>query len=272
MVLLPLDVDSLHRRFTSADPFPHVVLDDVIEPEFARRIAASLPSFEQSLQRGFRFETVNERRKVQVTDRAALSPPLRELLDALHSPEWLETLGRITGIPGLLADERLLGGGLHQTGRGGRLDVHTDFNYVPDVQWFRRLNLLLYLNPGWREEWGGELELWDDQVKNCRVRVSPVLGRCVVFATSTKSFHGTTTIRSPDDVPRSSFALYYYTREAPPDFNDQFQGTVFRARPNERLKGRVLMPLERRWNLAKWHVRQWWNRLRRRDPDKLRGT
>lgn len=271
MALLPLDLAALQQQFASAQPFPHVVIDQVLEPGFAREIVASLPSFTESIQHGLRFETVNERRKVQVNDPKLLSPPLQRLLAVLHSQEWLDQLGQITGIPGLLADDRLLGGGLHQTSHGGRLDVHTDFNYVPDMQWFRRLNLLIYLNPEWPEPWGGQLELWDEKVERCCVSVLPTLGRCVIFATSTKSFHGTTTIRSPENVPRSSFALYYYTREAPPHFNDQYQGTVFRARPHERFKGRVLMPLERRWTLAKWHVRQWWNRLLGRRPTKLPG-
>ena len=37
----------------------------------------------------------------------------------------------------------------------------------PEASWGRRLNLLLYLNEGWQEDWGGAVELWDPEVKVC---------------------------------------------------------------------------------------------------------
>src|SRR5262249_15689574 len=140
--------------------------------------------------RGHAFKSVNEREKVQITDVRLFPEPVARLNAALASPEFLSDLSYITGISGLLADDQLVGGGIHVTGPGGRLDVHVDFNYVESRRLHRRLNLLLYLNPMWEEQWGGQIQLWDKLVTECRQAFAPTLNRCVIFETSDISFHG----------------------------------------------------------------------------------
>ncbi len=77
---------------------------------------------------------------------------------------------------------------------------------------YRRLNLLLFLNEGWREEWNGDLELWDREKRGCEVRIAPDAGRAVLFETSDTSFHGhPAPLACPDGVSRRSIALYYYS-------------------------------------------------------------
>src|SRR5262249_52450765 len=152
----------------------------------------------------------------QITDTKLFPEPVARLNDALASPEFLADLSYITGIPGLLADSALAGGGIHVTGPGGRLDVPVGFNYIEDRKLHRRLNLLLYLNPVWDEQWGGHIQLWDKDVSACEAAFVPALNRCVIFETSDLSFHGVTPVTSAAPYPRQSFATYYYTREAPP--------------------------------------------------------
>jgi Rps23 Pro-64 3,4-dihydroxylase Tpa1-like proline 4-hydroxylase len=43
------------------------------------------------------------------------------------------------------------------------LRVHADFNKHRIYDLDRRINLLLYLNDDWHDEYGGHLELWDRQ-------------------------------------------------------------------------------------------------------------
>jgi len=229
----PLDIPRLHGEFRAAQPFPHVVIDDFLEPTFAREVAAAYPTFERALQVGTRFETEFEHLKVQITEPDQFPAPVRAVFDDLAAPEFLATLSQVTGIDKLLADPDVNGGGIHQTASGGRLDVHVDFNFVPDRGVFRRLNLLLFLNPRWLDEWGGMLELWDASVTRCARSITPVLNRCVVFATSSTSYHGVTQVRTPGGEVRNSFSAYYYTAKAPPGFDDDFHGTVFRRRPGE---------------------------------------
>ena len=122
--------------------------------------------------------------------------------------------------------------------------MHVDFNYIESRKLHRRLNLLLYLNPVWDEQWGGHIQLWDKDVTDCRQAFAPALNRCVIFETSDISFHGVTPVTAAAPFPRQSFATYYYTREAPPHWKGVAHSTIFKARPDERLRGYVLMPAE----------------------------
>lgn len=241
----PLDIQGLRQQYQSASPFPYFTIDNFLLPEFAAEVVAAYPSYEQARTMGREFSAVNERLKVQITDSSLFPQPVRRLSEALASPAFLSALEQVTGIPRLLADEQLAGGGMHLTGPGGRLDVHVDFNYVPDRQLHRRLNILFYLNPDWPTAWGGEIELWDADVRN-RVRsYTPAMNRCLVFETSETSYHGVSPNICPPGHVRRSFAAYYYTREAPAGWDGHTHSTVFKARPDEAIRGAVLMPAEK---------------------------
>jgi hypothetical protein len=228
-----LDDPDLVSRYQTAKPFPHIVLDDFVAPDRAQALASALPAFGDALAVGTSFDSPYEKLKVQVTDPAHFAPPVRALHERLSSPEFLAELSELTGIPDLLADPELSGGGIHETDSGGRLDVHVDFNFMPQRQWWRRLNLLLYLNDGWQRDWGGILELWNEDVSRCEVEVVPELNRCVIFTTGDYSYHGVTAVSSPPGRPRKSFSAYYYTATPPPGWRDEFHGTLFKARPGE---------------------------------------
>ncbi len=255
-MIRPLDLDGLRERFRSAVPFPYIVIDNFLEPGVAEELAGAYPSFEQAMREGFSFNHVNEQRKIQMTELAKLPPLVQRLNAAISSPEFLASVEHITGIPKLISDEKLSGGGMHLTGSGGRLDVHVDFNRIEERQLFRRLNILLYLNPEWKPEWGGQLELWDKDVKVCHESALPVLNRCLIFETSDISYHGVRPITAPADVVRKSFAAYYYTREAPAQWDGTSHSTIFRARPDEKFRGLVAMPTEKIKRQIKERVHQ----------------
>jgi len=243
-MLRPLDLEALREFYAAAKPFPFVKIDNFLDPEAAKLIASSFPCFEEALAKGRTFKTVNERKKIQITSPELFPAPVAKLNDALASPKFLSDLSYITGIPNILADPELNGGGIHMTGPGGRLDVHVDFNYIEERKLHRRVNLLLYLNPVWDESWGGHIQLWDREVKRCEAAFAPALNRCVIFETSQTSYHGVTPISEAAPVPRQSFATYYYTKEAPLHWDGSVYSTIFKARPKERIRGLVLMPTE----------------------------
>jgi len=264
MIIQPLDRGGLSHQYRSAKPFPFVKIENLVDLAFAREVAAAYPTFETATMQGRQFNSVNERRKVQITDAALFPEPVARLNQELASPGFLADLSYITGIPNLLADPELVGGGVHVTGPGGRLDVHVDFNYIEDRRLHRRLNLLLYLNPQWDERWGGHIQLWDKDVTTCEVAFVPVLNRCIIFETSDISFHGVTPVASEALFPRQSFATYYYTREAPPYWRGVAHSTIFKARPEEKLRGYIFMPVEvlqRRVARGVRHVKQLVKRL-----------
>lgn len=244
-LVLPFDRYRLRDQFHTARPFPFVCIDPFLDADFAREVAGAYPSFEQALQMGRSFSAVNEKRKVQVTDYEKFPGAVKRLADELSSQAFLDRLSYVTGIPKLVWDSELEGGGMHQTSSSGRLDVHVDFNYIRERDLHRRLNILVYLNPEWSESWGGNIELWDRNVRRCEHSFAPTFNRCVIFETSGLSYHGVTQVKPPPGVARRSFAAYYYTREPPPGWAGTEHTTIFRARPNEMMRGLVLMPAEK---------------------------
>ena len=244
-VISPFDRDALREQYRSAEPFPFFKIENFLEPEFLKSVVEAYPTYEAARGYGREFDAVNEKLKIQVTDSSKFPAPVKRLADELNSEAFLADLEYITGIPRLLADPALAGGGMHLTNTSGRLDVHVDFNFNSESKQFRRLNILLYLNPVWEEEWGGRIELWDKDVTRAHHSFSPTLNRCVVFETSDLSFHGVTPIASPSQIVRKSYAAYYYTKEPPPDWDGEIHSTIFKARPDEKFRGAVLMPAEK---------------------------
>lgn len=257
-MLQPIDLEKLKSEFANAKPFPYIKIDNFLQSDAAKEIADAYPSFEAALGQGRTFTTVNERKKIQISDLAKYSAPVARLNELLASPQFLKALSYITGMPNVLADAQLTGGGIHMTGPGGRLDVHVDFNYIEDRALHRRLNLLLYLNQGWKDEWGGQFQLWDKDVKHCEVTFAPVFNRCVVFETSEISYHGVVPVSPAAPFPRKSFATYYYTKEAPAHWTGVSHSTIFKARPEEKVKGLIVMPAE----AAKAHLEKSLNKAK----------
>lgn len=243
-IINPLDCDELRSAYQSAQPFPHMVIDNFLDPRVAAAASQSFFTFEEARSKGFEFSAVNENLKIQIVDPDRFPAPIASIAGAVSAKPFIDQLSVITGIENLVWDPTYAGGGMHQTARSGWLDVHVDFNFNEALQLHRRLNILLYLNAEWQESWGGILELWDETVSTCVQRVIPAFNRCVVFTTSEKSFHGVTPVTCPEGTQRCSFAAYYYTREAPPNWDGTKHSTIFKARPDEYLKRNVLMPAE----------------------------
>ncbi len=242
-LIRPLDADALTAAYRAADPFPHLVLDNFLVTDFASEVAATYPTYDEARRDGKVFFGVNESRKAQVSDSTLFPKPVAQLAEALSAPAWREFLSQVTGIPELTGDPSWQGGGMHVMATGAHLDVHVDYNLTEEGL-HRRLNVLLFLNPGWQPEWGGRLELWDAAVGERRAAIEPVLNRCAIFATSATSYHGVERVTCPPDRRRASFAGYYHTSQAPEGWNGEKHGTLFKARPSERLKGSVFMPLQ----------------------------
>ena len=150
----------------------------------------------------------------------------------------MRLLCELTGIEGLFADPSLDGGGLHRSTTGGFLNVHADFTVHPHhSDWRRRVNLLLYFNEDWPAEFGGDLELWSSDMRECQASIAPLGNRCVVFTTDVDSFHGhPEPMRCPPGVNRQSLALYYFTHEERPFV----RSTEYRARPSDGLRGALI--------------------------------
>ena len=221
------DFAATHREsFLNAEPFHHVVIDDFLPKEIADKLADEFPSIDQIdwtlWGAGDTKQTKNKNiEKVGTSDETKFGPFTRHVMLQFNSHIFLKFLESLTQIRDLVPDPSFNGCGLHSTGRGGRLMIHTDTNRHPiQGRMHQRLNMIYFLNRDWKEEYGGHFELWDRKVTRCVKKVLPVFNRFLVFDTGRYSFHGhATPLTCPPDRRRNSLAVYYYVLDRETDEN-----------------------------------------------------
>ena len=232
---VPEQADEFRRQFQSAAPFRHLVIDSFLTAEVCRKLMAEFPAFDRERARNEMGEVGG---KAVFQNLPELGPSYARLDAMLRSREFLEFVGQITGIPDLIYDPKYVGGGTHENLDGQELDPHVDFNYHPTTQLHRRLNLIVFLNPEWQEEWGGALELhvnpWLPPEEDAVRTINPIANRCVIFETTETSWHGFKRIQLPDEkrlLSRRSIAVYYYTKSRPENELAPSHSTVYVPRP-----------------------------------------
>jgi hypothetical protein len=209
-------VESLAKKFHEARPFPHIVLDDVIEGDRAK-VTQSFPDVDWA---GWhKFQDGYQVGKMYCQDIERIPPPWDAMLRELCEPAFLSFLERVTGIDALIPDPYLEGGGLHCSAPGGILAPHTDFHIYRRLNLYRHVNVLVYFNEAWAESDGGCLELYAHAGGDPEVTVVPTWGRCVIFRTDDHSIHGFSKPVVSHGRWRRSLALYYYTSQESPEYS-----------------------------------------------------
>jgi hypothetical protein len=216
-----ISLDELVNTFRSAEPFDHVVIDDFLDAGTAKAIAAEFPAFDGSVWNEYN-NAIEVKKACNHWDR--FPKATYNLFKFLNSAEWVAEMSKLAGEP-LYADPGLHGGGWHTHGVGGKLNMHLDYSIHPKTGLERRLNLIIYMQPGWQAEWGGALGLWEhDSEKNApgelKVHIPCLFNRAVIFDTSQNSWHGLPDpVACPIEKPRNSLAIYYMCepRKAAPD-------------------------------------------------------
>ena len=218
----------LKQSFLAAKPYPHVVFDDFLQLPAAEMLLADFPD---ATKDEWNHYTVSNVKKLAINNPDHFGAATKAVIGELNSATFINFLRIITGIEELIPDAKLEGGGLHTIERGGHLNIHADFTVHPHHRdWQRRLNLIVYLNKGWAEEYGGQLQLWDKGMKNCMASVVPLFNRAVVFQTDSDAFHGhPDPLACPPGISRKSLALFYFTKELAP----AVRSTNFQARPED---------------------------------------
>lgn len=187
-------------------PFPHTVVDGLWAPD---KLADVLVEFPEPTAPGWRSFANSTERKMEGSDPRMWGSATRGLLD--HMQGYAGELAEAFHTPPLTMET--IGGGYHLIEPGGYLAMHADFSRSPNTRRYRWLNMLVYLNAGWQDDDGGQLQLWDDD--GPAVSVAPELNRTVVFRTSGSSWHGHPV---PNRRPRRSVAAYFYAEEPPPGY------------------------------------------------------
>jgi hypothetical protein len=223
---IKVNPESLRSGYESARPFPHIVLENLFPDEVLEQIVADFPG--PGDPAWARFDNAQERKLGNYQRLFDTSSSIQSFLSAMNSPEMLSFLEKLTGIDGLIPDPYFGGGALHQIVRGGFLKIHADFNWHPKLKLDRRLNVLVYLNQGWKEEYGGGLELWDRQMSTAEKTILPAFNRTVVFSTTDFSYHGhPRPLSCPSNMTRKSISLYYYSNGRPDAEKSSPHDTVF---------------------------------------------
>ena len=230
---LNLIAEKKKSEYLSASPFPNIELDNFFDNDFLKKIVKNFPNLEK-INSSQKYTNKNEV-KFANNDYKNFPNSIKSLFDFMNSSMFIKFLQKITSIKEkLVIDPELNGGGLHEIKSGGMLKIHTDFNRHPTLDLDRRINILIYLNINWDQAYGGDLELWDKEMKFCGKKISPVFNKMVIFSTNDFSNHGhPEPINCPEDVSRKSIALYYFSNGRPAselDVNNIKNKTYFKDR------------------------------------------
>lgn len=231
------------EQYQTAVPYNHICIDNFLPTKLLEGVhsdLANLPETDRS------FDRAQERLKTTYNpDR--LPSHSKHLFQAFNARPFILFLETMTGIDGLIPDPYFAGAGIHRIGTGGHLDIHADFNQHKKMNLERRLNVLIYLNKEWREEWGGSFEIWNQKMTQKEASFVPLYNRMVCFSTGSDTFHGNPEpVNHPEGKPRLSIALYYYT--ATWNTSRKAHTTLFKPRPGTNDK--------RDWAVARHSVLQ----------------
>ena len=216
-------------------PYDHWVLDDFFPVDVARRLANEFPDYNEPNWHWYNNPLENKKAKNSWYEFPQLT---YQIFSHLNSTEFIETIRGITGIETLYPDIGLHGGGWHMHSRGGKLNIHLDYNINPKLNLQRKLNLIVYLTEDWDTSWGGGLELWSHNEETNlpdkrEVVVDNIFNRAILFDTTQNSWHGLPQpITCPEGVYRKSIAVYYMT-DIPEDANQRKRALYAPTREQE---------------------------------------
>ncbi|TAE66850.1 MAG: hypothetical protein EAZ85_15590 [Bacteroidetes bacterium] len=224
----PEAIEKLKNDFKDGFPYKHIVIDNFLTEDFAQSLHQNFPTIDKLNKH---YHGLNEKKSEgsNFNDFHKDFSILRN--EVLMSKQLADWVSEITNIEGVFVTDDKLGTGLHQGGDGSFLDIHIDFNIHAEKNVHRRLNLLIYMNQNWQEEYAGHLEMWDAKMTKCEKKLLPIFNRLVIFETNEISYHGYSTVHLPENMTRKSIYTYFYTplREDASKYHD----TVFKAKPTD---------------------------------------
>ncbi len=196
-------------RFARAEPFPHLVIDDLVDADSLHEATREFPAPEQMPERPGR------KGMLELSDPALVPPALRALRDELLGERFTAWLALVTGVKGLVTDPGGSWGALRQSGDGVEGKIHVPPVTHPTQPWYRRLTLILHLTEGMTEGNGGCFQLWDAGKALPRQSIVPLFNRAVVFLATPTSFHSVSRTRLGPGQARKVMQTLYYTEDAP---------------------------------------------------------
>lgn len=245
-------------NFQQTTPFPHAVIDNFLDIDFANRLASEFPPFDSNSYNGKYENQIELKKTCNIWDK--FPENTYKILSYLNSPQFVNLMSELTGCDTLYADPGLHGGGWHTHPTGGKLNPHLDYSLHPKLGLQRKFNLLIYLTPDWEDSWGGHFGIWnidaDKKPTTVYKTIMPKFNRAVVFDTTMDSWHGLATqVSTPINKTRNSIAVYYLTD--PPANVDPRKRALFAPTQDQVNNQEVLDLIKRRSQVTGTSVEEW---------------
>ncbi len=209
MTILRDNLETFQKVYTSNQPYPHLVVDDLFDSEVLDQIVADFPKSEE---RDWIIWNTEHEFKLTSSGITGLSRLTQIFFLWLNSSEFIDQLKQIVGIDELVPDPLFFGAGLHEMFQGGWLDIHADYTQHPKMPLQRRINLLIYLNRDWNPDWGGGIQLQDQTNYKNQVSYPPNFNRTVIFPTTSETLHGVPNrLSCPTEFSRKLISVYYWS-------------------------------------------------------------
>jgi hypothetical protein len=205
---------ELHLKFINSTPFPHVVIDDFLEPELYEKILIESKRFhEMSKNRGRTYSTSVESEK-WTSQGLKLNPTLIDVGKFFGSNDFLNFLQEITEIKKLISITDFNSdsiGFFAVMKKNSYLGPHIDHMYdMTGNSGYHILNIIFYISNSWDPNWGGSTFLRNRSTgEYCSVEYKP--NRALIFLHTPQSEHGTSRISSIASEDRMSIYFDFYS-------------------------------------------------------------
>jgi hypothetical protein len=210
------------HQFWSAEPYPHLIIDNWMEPRLYADIVMRLRNIND--KPSLSFSTNIEAGKTTYDSDSEIGRVLQPFVDSLVCAATMKELRELTGIKEITPLTEMNVNTnykyFHQMQGGGVLGSHVDHSQIYDKQGkivderVHFLNAIFYADiPQFAS--GGSTALyrqmgWGQPVK----RVSAIPNRLLLFLHSSNSFHGVVKLNSGWVYPRTTIYMDYYCKAA----------------------------------------------------------
>lgn len=224
--------EQVQAQWNAADrgtPTRFATIDGLLPEAEARAIYEAFPHDGQG------FLTRNSFKEHKRTSSNLDQYPLilADITYALQDPRVVSKIDALTGLEGLEPDPHLYAGGLSMMFHRDFLNPHIDNSHEATRSKYRRINLLYYVSPGWKQEYGGNLELWDEEVTK-PVTITSAFNRLVLMETNKGSWHSVSPV--VEETGARCCVSNYYFSEVSPTGAAYYHVTSFTGRPEQKAR------------------------------------
>ena len=205
----------------------YCAIDNLLPEDIARSISKSFPPPEK-------MRLLDSFREKKYTSKSLdqFDPLISDITFAFQDKRVIDKVAGLTDIKDAVGDPHLYAGGISAMERGHFLNPHLDNSHDGEQENYRVLNLLYYITPDWKPENGGNLELWDEDVKQA-IEIPSLFNRLVLMSTNDKSWHSVNEVKA--DGRRCCISNYYFSPHSPNGY-ETTHVTYFMARPEQKLR------------------------------------